>query len=235
MCCPSCSFENPPGMKFCGQCATPLTEWPTAPQPQAPLSYTPGHLAEKILASKTALEGERKRATVLFTREGARVLLVDGVAKHAAATLAVIRDKGALRKHMYDNAAKFLVALGDRGGRAWRGTSAGALLEVLGHQSAEVVDARESHMQLACLAAAVWEQSGTVSMSGEEIQDRVKPLQLGHANIRVQGRGTLHEVLHRGTGSGNHPAAGDPSPLERQGALPCARHPRHRVRCLRAG
>ena len=23
--CPSCGFENPAGMKFCGQCATPLT------------------------------------------------------------------------------------------------------------------------------------------------------------------------------------------------------------------
>ena len=104
--------------------------------------------------------GTGKATSILFAREGARVLLVDGVAKHAAATLAAIRDKGALRKHMYDNAAKFPVALGDQGGRAWRGTSTGALLEVLGHQPAEVVDARESHMQLACLAAAVWESSG---------------------------------------------------------------------------
>ena len=33
---------------------------------QPPVSYTPGHLAEKILTSKTALEGERKQVTVLF-------------------------------------------------------------------------------------------------------------------------------------------------------------------------
>jgi class 3 adenylate cyclase len=32
----------------------------------APESYTPRHLAEKILTSKSALEGERKRVTVLF-------------------------------------------------------------------------------------------------------------------------------------------------------------------------
>jgi class 3 adenylate cyclase/tetratricopeptide (TPR) repeat protein len=32
----------------------------------APLSYTPTHLAEKILHSKAALEGERKQVTVLF-------------------------------------------------------------------------------------------------------------------------------------------------------------------------
>ena len=32
----------------------------------APDSYTPKHLAEKILTSKSALEGERKQVTVLF-------------------------------------------------------------------------------------------------------------------------------------------------------------------------
>ena len=31
-----------------------------------PRSYTPKHLAEKILASRTAFEGERKQVTVLF-------------------------------------------------------------------------------------------------------------------------------------------------------------------------
>src|SRR5512132_2413501 len=33
---------------------------------RAPVAYTPSHLAEKILTSKTALEGERKQVTVLF-------------------------------------------------------------------------------------------------------------------------------------------------------------------------
>src|SRR5262249_22635475 len=33
---------------------------------RAPLSYTPQHLAEKILTSRSALEGERKQVTVLF-------------------------------------------------------------------------------------------------------------------------------------------------------------------------
>src|SRR5206468_2955887 len=32
----------------------------------SPQSYTPKHLAEKILNSKSALEGERKQVTVLF-------------------------------------------------------------------------------------------------------------------------------------------------------------------------
>ncbi len=64
--CPQCGFANPPGFAFCGQCATPLTEPPATARLQAPLSYTPRHLAEKILASRTALEGERKQVTVLF-------------------------------------------------------------------------------------------------------------------------------------------------------------------------
>jgi class 3 adenylate cyclase len=35
--------------------------------PPEPLSYTPKHLAEKILSSRSALEGERKHVVVLFT------------------------------------------------------------------------------------------------------------------------------------------------------------------------
>jgi class 3 adenylate cyclase len=33
---------------------------------RAPAAYTPKHLAEKILTSRSALEGERKNVTVLF-------------------------------------------------------------------------------------------------------------------------------------------------------------------------
>jgi len=63
--CPSCGAANPPENKFCGQCAAPLRTAPTA-KFAAPDSYTPKHLAEKILTSKAALEGERKQVTVLF-------------------------------------------------------------------------------------------------------------------------------------------------------------------------
>ena len=43
-----------------------------------PDSYTPTHLAEKILTSKTALEGERKQVTVLFADvKGSMELLAD--------------------------------------------------------------------------------------------------------------------------------------------------------------
>ena len=36
------------------------------PTPREPRTYTPKHLADKILQSKSALEGERKQVTVLF-------------------------------------------------------------------------------------------------------------------------------------------------------------------------
>src|SRR3990172_11410184 len=65
--CPSCGFSNEPGEKFCGGCGKPLPA-PQQPVPRltSPQSYTPKHLAEKILSSKSALEGERKQVTVLF-------------------------------------------------------------------------------------------------------------------------------------------------------------------------
>jgi class 3 adenylate cyclase len=63
MSCPSCRHENPAEARFCNRCGAPLAA-PGAPR--EPRSYTPSHLAEKILASKGALEGERKPVTVLF-------------------------------------------------------------------------------------------------------------------------------------------------------------------------
>jgi class 3 adenylate cyclase len=45
---------------------------------RSPYSYTPKHLAEKILTSKAALEGERKQVTVLFADlKGSMELLAD--------------------------------------------------------------------------------------------------------------------------------------------------------------
>ena len=41
-------------------------ESPPSPPERDPRSYTPKHLADKILQSKSALEGERKQVTVLF-------------------------------------------------------------------------------------------------------------------------------------------------------------------------
>jgi class 3 adenylate cyclase len=66
--CSACGFSNEPGEKFCGGCGMPLTPVRRTPEPRlsSPQSYTPKHLAEQVLASRAALEGERKQVTVLF-------------------------------------------------------------------------------------------------------------------------------------------------------------------------
>jgi class 3 adenylate cyclase len=64
--CSSCGFENALGIKFCGECGKPLGGAAKPGPLRDPRSYTPRHLAEKILTSRSAIEGERKQVTVLF-------------------------------------------------------------------------------------------------------------------------------------------------------------------------
>ncbi len=63
--CPQCGHENPEEARFCNQCGQGLKQAAPASSP-APGSYTPKHLAERILNTRSAIEGERKRVTVLF-------------------------------------------------------------------------------------------------------------------------------------------------------------------------
>jgi ribosomal protein L40E len=66
--CSKCNFSNPPQFKFCGECGQDLTQPPSA-HPidySQPESYTPKFLADKILTTRSSIEGERKLVTVLF-------------------------------------------------------------------------------------------------------------------------------------------------------------------------
>jgi class 3 adenylate cyclase/tetratricopeptide (TPR) repeat protein len=66
--CPNCKAKIPPDRKFCGECGHRLTEPPAVPVVDfsEPQSYTPKFLADKILTSRSSIEGERKRVTVFF-------------------------------------------------------------------------------------------------------------------------------------------------------------------------
>ena len=66
--CPECGNLNTPGSKFCDKCGHDLRK-PAPPAPidySQPQSYTPKYLADKILTTRSSLEGERKLVTVLF-------------------------------------------------------------------------------------------------------------------------------------------------------------------------
>jgi class 3 adenylate cyclase len=79
--CSECGEANRQDAKFCRKCGqrvgAALAPGETA-RSASPASYTPPHLAERILGSKAALEGERKQVTVLFADlKGSMELLAD--------------------------------------------------------------------------------------------------------------------------------------------------------------
>jgi class 3 adenylate cyclase/pimeloyl-ACP methyl ester carboxylesterase len=64
--CSNCQTELPADAAFCLACGHAVTPGPVRQRFVSPEAYTPRHLAERILTSKSALEGERKLVTVLF-------------------------------------------------------------------------------------------------------------------------------------------------------------------------
>ena len=125
--CPRCQHENPQGARFCEECATPLAgtcsncgtslsatakfchacAHPVAggagTPSRSPDSYTPKHLAEKILTSKAALEGERKQVTVLFADlKGSMELLADRDPEEARKLLDPVIERMMEAVHRYE-------------------------------------------------------------------------------------------------------------------------------------
>ncbi len=68
--CAQCGVTLPDAAKFCPGCGAAVGHTAAAPARAAaersPRAYTPKHLADRILQSRAALEGERKHVTVLF-------------------------------------------------------------------------------------------------------------------------------------------------------------------------
>ncbi len=103
-CCANCGTQLPPSAKFCLECAHPVSG-ATAGPPRfaAPESYTPKHLAEKILTSKAALEGERKQVTVLFADlKGSMELLADRDPEEARKILDPVLERMMEAVHRYE-------------------------------------------------------------------------------------------------------------------------------------
>ena len=118
--CPQCRRESPPSAKFCPECGAQLLrtcaqcggELPlfakfcpacgavvggratALPDTDRPSIDTPRYLAEKILASKAALEGERKQVTVLFAdMKGSTQLIADRDPEEARTLLAPVLER----------------------------------------------------------------------------------------------------------------------------------------------
>jgi class 3 adenylate cyclase/tetratricopeptide (TPR) repeat protein len=102
--CGSCGAELPGAARFCLHCGQAVAAGTTAPvRSPAPETYTPKHLAEKILTSKAALEGERKQVTVLFADlKGSMELLADHDPEEARKLLDPVLDRMMEAVHRYE-------------------------------------------------------------------------------------------------------------------------------------
>lgn len=116
MACPQCRHVNPPGSRFCGQCAFQLSAPPaSAPSPrfESPQAYTPKHLAEKILTSRSDLEGERKQVTVLFADlKGSMELLGDRDPEEARKIIDPVIDQIMDAVHRYEGTVNHVMGDG---------------------------------------------------------------------------------------------------------------------------
>jgi len=104
--CANCGHQLSPVAKFCPECAQPNRWPPDAPTAQrfnSPETYTPKHLAERILNASASLEGERKQVTVLFADlKGSLELLVDRDPEQARQLLDPVLERMMAAVHRYE-------------------------------------------------------------------------------------------------------------------------------------
>ena len=113
--CPHCGHPIPPAAKFCDECGHKLTKSEevspgTYPSPR---SYTPKYLAEKILTSRSALEGERKQVTVLFADlKGSMELIAERDPEEARKLLDPVIERMMEAVHHYEGTVTHIMGDG---------------------------------------------------------------------------------------------------------------------------
>src|SRR2546430_11936255 len=101
--CAKCNTELSTGAAFCFACGQPVAAAPGGQRFTSPDAYTPRHLAEKILTSRSALEGERKQVTVLFADlKGSMELLADRDPEQARKLLDPVLERMMEAVHRYE-------------------------------------------------------------------------------------------------------------------------------------
>jgi class 3 adenylate cyclase/tetratricopeptide (TPR) repeat protein len=158
-----------------GDTAASIPTSQPAPDPaRTPLTYTPSYLAEKILTSRSALEGERKQVTVLFADvKGSMELLADRDPEEARQLLDPVLERMMAAVHRYEGTVNQIMGDG--------------IMALFGAPLAH-----EDHAVRACYAALAMQEamrhySGEVRRThGVEVQIRVG-LNSGEVVVRAIG------------------------------------------------
>src|SRR5205814_9645033 len=112
MLCPRCGRENRSEALFCDQCGTRFAAEAVS-RLGSPQSYTPKHLAERILTSRSVLAGERKQVTILFADlKGSMELLEDRDPQEARMSLDPVLEHVVEAGHRFEGIVSRVVGDG---------------------------------------------------------------------------------------------------------------------------
>ncbi len=101
--CANCKSPASPTAKYCSQCGHALNPISGADRYSSPRNYTPQHLVNKILTSRSALEGERKQITVLFADiKGSMEVITDRDVEDAQKLLHAVVERMIEAVHRYE-------------------------------------------------------------------------------------------------------------------------------------
>jgi class 3 adenylate cyclase/tetratricopeptide (TPR) repeat protein len=141
----------PATARFCLECGEPVAaRQDEASRFGSPESYTPRHLADRILATKESIEGERKQVTVLFADiKGSTELIADQDPEEADRLLNPVIDRMMEAVHRYEGTVTRVMGDG--------------IMALFGAPIA-----LEDHAVRACFAALVMQEA--MGHHGEEVR-----------------------------------------------------------------